>query len=82
MREKLAINLPTCRATSEEKTRLNQYIKKIGFERPTDFWRRCMQTLFAQVSAGQKLKWPLEFAVKQNHDLELKRNAAKTAQSR
>jgi hypothetical protein len=59
--ETKSVNLPTCRATPSETAKFKNLIKKIGFARQSDFWRRNLETLIEQIEAGQSLKWPLEF---------------------
>jgi hypothetical protein len=61
-REKLDVNLPTCRATVTQEKKLGILVEEHGFEKPSHFWRRCLVSYIAQREAGQKLKWPLEFA--------------------
>lgn len=57
----MSVTLSTCRATEEQAAKFKSLVEKLGFARPTDFWRRALETLIKQVESGQKLKWPLEF---------------------
>jgi hypothetical protein len=59
--ETKSVNLPTCRATPSEAAKIKANIKRTGFARQSDFWRRVMETFNEQIEAGQSLKWPLEF---------------------
>lgn len=61
-KEKLSVNLPTCRATPTQAVKIEKLIQEAGFTRSSDFWRRCLVTYIEQREANQALKWPLEFA--------------------
>jgi hypothetical protein len=58
---KKTANISTVRTTPENKAKLEQTVKALGFKGIAHFFTRSMETLLEQIAAGQKLIWPLRF---------------------
>jgi hypothetical protein len=65
---KKSMNISTVRATPEEKAKLQELAKKLGFSSMAHFFTRAMETLFEQTDAGDELTWPLRFEAKKRGD--------------
>ena len=61
---KKTTNISTVRATPEDKAKLEQIVKRLGFRTIAHFFTRTMEVLFEQIEAGQELHWPLRFVTK------------------
>jgi hypothetical protein len=66
---KKSMNISTVRATPEEKAKLQQLAKKLGFSSMAHFFTRATETLFEQTDAGDELTWPLRFEAKKGGDV-------------
>jgi propanediol dehydratase small subunit len=62
---KKTTNISTVRATSEEKKKLADIVRDLGFRTIAHFFTRAMETLFEQIESGQELHWPLRFVTKE-----------------
>jgi hypothetical protein len=63
--EKRSINLSTCRASPSEEARLRELIEQHGYERPAQFWRRCLTQFIKQNEGSHQTESPLRFVEKE-----------------
>lgn len=64
MPAKKTANISTVRATPEEKIKLEETVRRLGFRSIAHFFTRSMETLLAQHDAGEDFIWPLRFETK------------------
>jgi hypothetical protein len=64
-KEKRSVNLPTVRATPSEAKDFEETIKRLGFDKASHFWRRCLTQVIDQNKNDREVELPLRFVEKE-----------------